>query len=153
MIKFSKNKNLINLLFGFTEYITNLFGKLKDSAVKSWRGEEKLWKVFLGWGILLYVVSIFVGLQTIAFYNNFRNYEFIFFLKPFFLLISILGFILIFIYPIIFTVSILKCSLKSKLIIKVLVAVLLILFSIFHISFSIFTIVGSTALFLFSLPI
>ena len=118
-----------------------IFTAIKESFFKSLKGEEKLWKVFWLWGVLLYVVSIGIGLLSIG-------------VKPFVIwfhpIIGILGIILIFIYPIIFCFSIWRNSknTESKSF-KYASLIYIFLFLQAHIMLSFFTLLGSMSLIFF----
>lgn len=81
----------------------NVVKAVVNSAKKSWNGEEKLWKVFWLWGIVLYITSNIVGLLA--------GYAFF----PIRFIVGILGLIFIFIYPIILVVSAIKCAKNTSL--------------------------------------
>ena len=117
----------------------NIIKTIINSAKKAWRGEEKLWIVFWLWGVLLYFGSFFVGgfyarilLNYLGDFNYFLAFSFSF-------CMSILSVIYIFIYPVIFSVSMWRCSIKTDcLIAKVVVFI----FIPFHIFISTLTIWG-----------
>lgn len=53
-----------------------ILNKIKNSFFKSWRGEEKLWIVFWGWGVLVFVLHILLLKIFGAEINQYRSIEF-----------------------------------------------------------------------------
>ncbi len=106
----------------------NIFNPIINSAKKTWKGEEKFWKVFWLWGVLLYLVGfVFFVMSS----SQFMNYIV--------LAISIYNFFLI--SPI-FIASIIKRNIKNiKINNKFLRIVMLIL--ILTIPFMLFVHVGA----------
>lgn len=76
-----------------------------NAIKRALKGEEKLWKVFWLWGVLLYVSSIVVGFLTVFSPLNHTPIGFF---------VGLLGLALIFIYPFLFCISIWKCSKNTK---------------------------------------
>lgn len=77
-----------------------------DSSKKALRGEEKLWKVFWLWGVLFYVFAISTGIVAFVLKGETRHHL----IDTIAIFIGILGLIFTFIYPIVFSVSLWKCS-------------------------------------------
>jgi hypothetical protein len=86
-----------------------MFRKIKESFKKSWKGEEKLWKVFWIWGVPIYLSAIPIGSITMGIEMTNSNI----FAIHLALLVGILGIIFAFIYPIIFCVSLWRCAKNS----------------------------------------
>jgi hypothetical protein len=117
--------------------------KIAVSFKKFLRGEEDFWITLLGWGVLLYFVSIMIfiyipilSFSTIFYFPN----SWIGFTMTLtiivFLLIQICGIfwlLFLFIYPFIFTFSIIKSSLRHTMVYVILACVTVLFFVIFHI--------------------
>lgn len=100
--------------------IVNFLKKIR----KVWNGEERLWKVFWLWGVLLYALSNLIGFLSIA-------------LPYVRLLIGIFGVILVFLYPVILTVSMFRCRKNSNYqSFKIFAICSLIPFLYFHVNWS-----------------
>ena len=83
----------------------NLFKKIIEKAKQAIRGEGRLWKVFLLWGILLYVVSYLIGFCSIYFTLIVGKTIGLFL----FGIVGVCGVILLFVYPIIWIISMWRC--------------------------------------------
>lgn len=85
-----------------------MFKVIKDSAKKAWKGEERLWKVFWLWGVLLYPTSFLIGAFLVKPTISLSQVSpFITFVIALFM--GICGATMIIIYPVIFIASIFRC--------------------------------------------
>ena len=99
--------------------MTIIIQKIKDSYFKTLRGEEKLWKVFWLWGVLIYLTAIPIGSFFFIIQKSFHDFSFyylpiVFFVSFLSIMVGILGQIFAFLYPIIFITSLWKCSKNSQ---------------------------------------
>jgi hypothetical protein len=83
----------------------NIFKKIIEKAKQAIRGEERLWKVFWLWGVLLYVVSNLIGFFSMLLPSVIGAATVVYLLG----LIGLCGLILVFVYPIVWIISMWRC--------------------------------------------
>ena len=112
---------------------------IKNSYFRSLKGEENFWVVVLGWGAGLYLGSFIVGALAITGLTNFIPAHNIFetvLLKLWPLIIvwvGALGLILIFLYPFILSLALIKCAYPSKIYTTLGLIFLLVFFRIHYV--------------------
>lgn len=116
----------------------SVFKAIRDSYYRALRGEENFWAVLLGWGVLLYVASFFIGfwaiklpiILAVTFPNN--DPRFLYYIHAVILnFIATSGLILVFIYPFIFAYSLIKIS-KRDVALFILAILIIVAFIYFH---------------------
>lgn len=133
-----------------------MFKSILNSAKKSWRGKERLWKVFWLWFCVLYPASFVVGYVMIAitwalgFYAHSTDHDLfkLILAKALALLFIMLGAIIITVYPIVLCVSMYRCRHNQNTtnnVTKYCAKFFSIPFFIIHIYYSAFVVAGIVA--------
>jgi hypothetical protein len=132
--------------------IQNPIHALISSAKKAWRGEEALWKVFWLWGVLIYSAAVPIGMFAIALEMTLPAYpqDFLFRvpIHLFAVIIGLAGLIFVFLYPVIFSFSLWRCSKNTRInILCILMKAFVPIFCLIHIPMGSLCLMGSLSLF------
>jgi hypothetical protein len=132
-------KSVTKIIKLFFLSLKKLGGMIKRSYFRFIKGEENFWVVLFGWGALFYTLSLIVSFYT--FMINLLVFLNIPFLKfvIFFLdgVVESMGVIMVFIYPVVLLVSLIKSSRKYSFVYTTLAIMFLTLFLLIHCALSI----------------
>lgn len=139
----------MNILRNIKTFLTNIFLAIKISFFKSLKGKESFWVVFFGWGVLFYCVSVLImfcmifplteGIKGFIKFNHLdivlKSFVFVAIIIDYILkiLLGIFGFMMIFLYPIIFSLILIKNIKKKDLYLIIFFLLLLISFIFLHV--------------------
>lgn len=117
-----------------------MFRAILTSARKSITGEEKLWKVFWLWGILIQITAMPIGFLAIGLWNTCPNIV----TGVFGVVIAMLGLIFVFIYPFIFIITLWRCARNTAIKgLFILARMFIVLFIFIHLIIGTYSFVGT----------